>query len=146
MGLCNNCQFRKIKQFSFSPEFNAYCTKKNRLVQCNIAKDVFPIQSPWWCPFDTEDKDKFLNAFTKETQKWSTVPKHLQWKDIREGDVIRIPRINGTKPKIIKVVSVANFCISGHEIDDSGKCLDSQITYVYPGETIAKYMVKIKKF
>lgn len=149
---CNNCQFLKRKPISGSNETHAYCSRTSwdngmpKYIKCNLPSDFFPISVPYWCPDGKYEEDGFLSEYMKETQKWENVPRHVSWESIKLGDIIHIPKINKTKARTMKVECITDYSISGHEVDVNGKSTSGYMSYVYPKDTAAKYMVKLRNF
>lgn len=84
-------------------------------------------------------------TYTEKRDKMMTLPKHLKWEDIKEGEIYVIPKILYQTRKVIKVINKGDTFIRYSEIDGNGN-ETNYISSVYPKDIDMVFITKFLKF
>jgi len=115
-----------------------------RFIKCYVSKvDPSTVLPPIWCPFLDPSKkaSQASPAYTHNPyNKWNISEFHVSWDDIEQGQLYRIPFINGIPGKTVKIYSKTNYCIIATELDSALKETNTKI-YIYQKDIKLSHMV-----
>lgn len=145
-----------------------------RIIQANI-EDSANIATPSWCPkimgvtsrtiasqdLIDEVDETFEAATTRPTTQTNTVkttmtytekreqmlslPRKLEWEDIKEGEYYVIPQIQYQAPKLVKVALKTETLIRCNEVKSDGS-ISAATNFIYPKDIDMVFITKYHKF
>ena len=152
--------------------FNTYL--RPRIIKAKTGP-MLPLPTPDWCPKKRGVTTEYLTAselqnevkslpspstvstansnteinkpmtYSEKREKMMQLPKHIEWNDIKEGDVYVIPKILHQSRKVVRVVIKTESLLRCSEIDEYGK--ESQVlTSVYPRDIDMVFITKVLKY
>lgn len=84
-------------------------------------------------------------TYTEKRERLKNLKKHIEWNDIKEGNVYVIPKILSQQRKVVRVIAKTDNMIRCSEIDEYGK--ESQYcTNIYPSDIDTTFIIAIHKF
>ena len=148
--------------------YEALNTSRARRIDYNLASTQ-DIVRPSWCPLNPNNKHLSLPAptqvqspkedieelkkkpiedltYTERRTLMKELPKHLEWKDIKEGSMYVIPKIMSQSRKIVKVINKTEAVCVCHEISEytGNECAYS--CNIYPSDLDAVFMTELRNF
>ena len=147
--------------------YEAFNEKRPRRIDYNVTR-MQTIVAPSWCPLK-EDKTHLPSVINDSTaqetssktntasnpsytsyadrrEKMKGLRKHLDWDEIKEGNVYVIPKILSQSRKILKVITKTDMSCICHEINEFSGNEYSFNTTVYPSDLDAIFITKYHKF
>ena len=175
-ALCNKCiHLQRSYENCVNGRFDASCKlvkfeafgeDRPRRMQYSVSLND-DIVSPNWCPLKKEASNILNNtsssslptttpssqtstpAYTSisdRREKMKELPKHIEWKDIKEGGMYVIPRILSQSKKIVKVITKTDMSCICHEISEYTGNEYTYNTTVYPTDLDAVFITELRNF
>lgn len=164
---CNDCCYL-IKDYLDDSKlaFTALCDKTKKIHEGKIVTPIISyktgamlsISTPNWCPLSSNTMhgaiEKEENVITKKFEDLSyyeqnnflkTLPKHVEWCDVKEGELYVLPKIRYSKGKLYKVELKTDYLIRMIEVDDSLNPL-SVSKNIYKTDCESSFLVAYHKY
>lgn len=151
--------------------YSAFGNTRPRRIDYNLAPNQ-SIVSPTWCPLkdsaaqlmlpspsssrpkpqetgpqpNTSTSTPIYTSYSDRREKMKELKKHIEWDDIKEGNIYVIPKILNQARKIVKVITKTNMSCICHEISD---ITGNEFTYnctVYPSDLDTVFITELRKF
>ena len=149
-------------------KYEALGTSRSRRIDFNVGVGQ-DIVTPNWCPLNGNTQMGFPSpstvssarpkpqetgphpstvglTYTEKRERMKNLPKHIEWKDIKEGNIYLIPRIMNQSRKIVKVITKTEMCCSCHEISETTGNEYQYVCSVYPSDLDAVFITEIHNF
>lgn len=84
-------------------------------------------------------------TYSEKREKLMSLPKHLAWEEIEEGEIYVIPKILSQSRKLVKIIMKTDFIIRCVEIDENGE-EKQYLTSIYPKDIDTVFITKALKY
>ena len=138
--------------------YSAFGRSHPRKIDYNLSPTQ-DITAPNWCPVKdsatqlllpskttTPSTAPMYTSYSDRREKMKELKRHIDWDDIKEGNIYVIPKILSQARKIVKVITKTDLSCICHEISEYTGSEYSYNTTLYPSDLDAVFITEKREF